>query len=350
MSQHNSIDPMSADNSGRGECKLTVVIIGRNEEQFIGAAISSALAAKIHLPAMEVIFVDSASTDRSIEVASRYPIRILQLRREWPLCVAAGRYTGYLHSRGEYIFFQDGDSLVEADWLFRAVRFMDQHREYGAVAGVLDEQYLDVSGEHLRRVTNATGQNLSRPINECKVLGGLALFRRQAMEKAGPINPHLPTAEDHELCMRIRNAGFKLARIEGLMALKFTENRQTIREVLRRSRTRMYDYGAVIRYAAQYGGAWQFCVEIIPYLLTYSVVAGLYVLAIPLAIYFEVLWILFFSALFLTFILIVKKRGIHGAGLSIAVRTASTFRTILSFFRTRPRPIQSYPTDVIQVQ
>ena len=128
---------MSSEDSPAEPIKLTVVIIGRNEEQFIAKSIRSSLAAAPLLPGVEVIFVDSASTDRSVEIATEFPIRILQLKPDWPLCVAAGRYTGFLHSRGEYILFLDGDAEAEADWLARAVAFMDENPEYGAIAGVL---------------------------------------------------------------------------------------------------------------------------------------------------------------------------------------------------------------------
>jgi len=330
--------------------KLTVVIIGRNEEQFIGGAIESVLKAQSRIPGLEVIFADSASTDRSIEIAKQYPIRILQLKKEWPLCVAAGRYIGYLHSHGEYVFFQDGDSEAEADWLVQAVAFMDSHPEYGAVAGVLDEEYVDAQGNHGGGAPNVFDQDLTKPVCDCKNLGGLALYRRRAMELAGPVNPYLPTAEDHELCMRIRNAGFKVARIEGRMAIKFTENRETIREILRRSRTKMYDYGAVIRHAALYGGAFQFCLDAIPFVVTSAATAIFFLVVTPLAGYFGKLWVVLALAGLLGLAQVIRKGGLHGAGLSMAVRSVSTYRTILSYLRTRPKPIKDYPTDVIHVR
>lgn len=330
--------------------KLTVVIIGRNEEQFIGGAIESVLRVQTHIPNLEIIFADSASTDRSIEIAKQYPIRILQLRKEWPLSVAAGRFTGYLHSHGEYVFFQDGDSFAEPDWLVQAVGFMEAHPEYGAVAGVLDEKYVDAYGNCIGGVANVFEQDLSRRVCDCKNLGGIALYRRRAMQVAGPVNPYLPTAEDHELCMRIRNAGFKVARVEGCMAVKFTENRQTIREILRRSRTKLYDYGAVIRHAGVYGGAIQFCIDAIPFVTTSFLTMLFFVLAVPLAGYFGKLWIVLALAGLLVLAQVIKKRGLHGAGLSLAVRCISTYRTILSYLRTQPKPIEEYPTDVIHVR
>lgn len=331
-------------------CKLTVVIIGRNEEQFIAGAIESVLKAKPLIPDLEIIFSDSASTDCSIEIAEKYPIRILQLKKEWPLCVAAGRYTGYRHSHGQYVFFMDGDSQANAQWLAKAVQFMDAHPEYGAIAGVLDEEYVDARGNHEGGRKNVYQQDLSKSLIDAKKLGGIAFYRRQAMELAGPVNPHLPTAEDHELCMRIRNAGFKIARIDGAMAVKFTENRKTIREILRRSRTKMYDYGAVIRHAGVYGGAFQFSLDAIPFVLSTIGLIFLLMLVAPVLIYLGYWWTLPLLVISIVVAQVIKKGGIHGAGLSMAVRAVTTYRTILSYIRTKPKRIEDYPTDAIQVR
>ncbi len=127
-------------------CRVSLVIIGKNEEPFIQAAIASALEASTYVVPSEVLYVDSASTDRTIERARSFPIRILQLKPEWTLTPAAGRYTGFRHAVGEYVFFIDGDSEVEGPWLASAIQFLDVHPEYGAVAGVLNEVWLDRDG------------------------------------------------------------------------------------------------------------------------------------------------------------------------------------------------------------
>lgn len=340
----------ATEETANGAFQLTAVIIGRNEEQFIAKSIRSVLAAQPLLAGIEVIFVDSASTDRSVEIASEFPIRILQLRREWPLCVAAGRYIGYVHSHGDYILFLDGDAEVDKDWLAEAIAFMDKRFEYGAIAGVLDEVYITLENVHVGGEVNVFRQNLAKPFIECKTLGGIALYRRTALEKSGTVNPHLPTAEDHELCLRLRNAGYKLVKLPSRMAVKYTEKRDTLHEIVRRSRTRMYDYGAVIRYSAQYGAGTQYVLDTIPYIVTFSLTIGLFLIAIPIALYFNALWLVAIAAAGLFTLIVIKKRSFHRAILSVSVRSVSTFRTIVSFVKTKPLPIESYPTDVIKVR
>ncbi len=150
--------------------------------------------------------------------------------------------------------------------------------------------------------------------------------------------------------MRIRNIGYRVARIEGRMAVKFTENRQSIREVWRRSRTGMYDYGAVIRYAGVYGGAVQFCLVAIPFVVSSVAIALFFLLAAPLALYFGFAWLILALVVVLGAAIVIRKGGFHAAALSMAVRIATTYKTIKSFLCTKPKPIEDYPTDVIQVR
>lgn len=332
---------------GKRRPQVTAVIIGRNEEQFIAKAIDSVLQVGPRLAGVEVIFVDSASTDQSIEIAAEFPIRILQLKPEWPLCVAAGRYTGVRHANGEFILFLDGDSEVGEQWLVDAIRFMNANPGYGGIAGVLNEQYVDEQGLRTGGKDNVRNQDCTREKTEKKSLGGIALFRRSAIDQAGTVNPHLPTAEDHELCLRIRNCGFKLATIPGVMAIKYTEDRNTINEIMRRSRTQMYDYGAVIRYCATYGQGWQFCRDSIPYVLSFSATVVLLLLAAPFAWYFECVWLLLAVIALLAMAVVIKKRSFHRALLSVVKRAVSSGRTLTSWMLTTPQPIDSYPTDVI---
>jgi hypothetical protein len=60
--------------------------------------------------------------------------------------------------------------------------------------------------------------------------------------------------------------------------------------------------------------------------------------------------VLFGLLAFVGLVLVFKKGGFHGAGLSMAVRGAASYRTILSYIRTKPKRIEDYPTDVIHIR
>jgi len=57
--------------------KLTIGIKAFNEEQHIAASLASAVEAARALDG-EVVLADSCSTDRTVEIAKTFPVRIVQ--------------------------------------------------------------------------------------------------------------------------------------------------------------------------------------------------------------------------------------------------------------------------------
>ena len=58
---------------------LSVVIIARNEEAYIAQCVEAVLVATASLQACDIVLVDSHSDDRTVAIASTYPIRIVCL-------------------------------------------------------------------------------------------------------------------------------------------------------------------------------------------------------------------------------------------------------------------------------
>src|ERR1044072_9571827 len=99
---------------------VSIIIKALNEERHIGAAIESALAALRGIRG-EVILADSASTDRTIEIARRYPIKIVQMTRVEDRSCGAGAQLGYQYSRGRYVWLVDGDMALKPGFLAAAI-------------------------------------------------------------------------------------------------------------------------------------------------------------------------------------------------------------------------------------
>ncbi len=96
--------------------ELSVVIITRNEEAAIGSCLESVLRHTRGLD-REIFLIDSASTDRTVEIARRYPATIVRIDACSGYSPAAGRYVGTLHAKGKFILFLDGDNVLIEGWL-----------------------------------------------------------------------------------------------------------------------------------------------------------------------------------------------------------------------------------------
>ena len=90
--------------------KLSVIIANYNYRDFVGAAISSALA--VNWPDKEVIVVDDASTDDSRNVIDGFRGRVAAYFRPKSYQLGAHIF-GFEQSTGNVIIFLDADDLLE---------------------------------------------------------------------------------------------------------------------------------------------------------------------------------------------------------------------------------------------
>jgi glycosyltransferase involved in cell wall biosynthesis len=90
----------------------TIVVVNYNYEQFVAAAINSALE-QSYAP-IEVIVVDDGSTDGSRKVISTYGDRIRAIFQ--PNAGQGSAYnTGWAAARGEFVMFLDSDDVLTRD-------------------------------------------------------------------------------------------------------------------------------------------------------------------------------------------------------------------------------------------
>ena len=184
--------------------KVSIVIIGRNEERGIGECLGAAQAAAEQIGGAEIIFVDSASTDKTVAIAQSFSVRVLSLKPDWKLSPSAGRFVGSHYAQGDFILFIDADTLIYRDFLPAAIEYFENNAEVGGVNGRLDD--LNETGELLTDV-----EERFDAAADVKWLRGPACFyRRKALLEAGSFNPHLAIEEEAELGLRLIKNGWKL--------------------------------------------------------------------------------------------------------------------------------------------
>ena len=192
--------------------QTSVIVIGRNEGQRLVACLES-------LCGYRAIYVDSASTDGSVELARSLGADVVKLDMSRPFSAARARNEGFLRLREitpgmDYLQFVDGDCVVMAGWVEAAASFLDQNSGHAAVAGRLRERFPD------RSVYNRLCDlEWNTPVGDVSACGGIAMYRVDAFEKAGGFDETVVAGEEPELCLRLRNAGWKIRRLDVEMAL-----------------------------------------------------------------------------------------------------------------------------------
>jgi serine acetyltransferase/GT2 family glycosyltransferase len=191
-----------------------IVAIGRNEGERLRRCLSS--AANCGCP---IVYVDSDSTDGSLACAQSFGAETVELDRSQSFTAARGRNAGSrrlteMRPDLEFIQFLDGDCELCDGWLAGAARFAQQHPEVGVVCGRRRE--LDPA----RNIYHAwTDMEWDTPVGEAKYCGGDALVRAASLERIGGYREGLIAGEEPEMCVRMRDAGWKVWRIDRDMTL-----------------------------------------------------------------------------------------------------------------------------------
>lgn len=214
-----------------GEPLISAVAIARNEERTIGSCISATRRGLSSVGGGEVLLVDSASSDRTVERALREGCRVFRIRKASRICPAAARWIGASLTRSRYLLFLDGDCELEEGFLPEAVAAMEADPTLGVVAGQRKDYYLTQEGSVPASVEYYQDR---RSANDRRhAYGGCALYRRTALEAAGSFNPYLRAKEEEELGYRILSAGYRITVLMVPMIRHTTVPRESARRLLR---------------------------------------------------------------------------------------------------------------------
>ena len=103
-----------SSNQERNPEKVSAVIPVYNEEGNIGRCIEGLLNQT--RPLAEIILMDDFSTDRTVEIASQYPVTI-HISEKRIHSIAASRAEGTYLAKSNIILSTDGDTVLAPDWI-----------------------------------------------------------------------------------------------------------------------------------------------------------------------------------------------------------------------------------------
>lgn len=193
--------------------EISIVIKALNEERHIAAAIESAMAALEETCgeiAGEIILADSASTDRTVEIATHYPIKIVTLRHAAERSCGTGVQLAYQYSTGDFVCLIDGDMVLHKGFLAAAIDFLTANPRFAGVGGLIVER----ETENIEYIKRARDQGTDLMPGEVTRLDCGGVYRRAAIQSVGYLGDrNLHGSEELELGARLRARGWKLARI-----------------------------------------------------------------------------------------------------------------------------------------
>jgi GT2 family glycosyltransferase len=194
--------------------RVAFVVIGRNEGARLGQCLRTLRAVSD-----QVVYVDSGSTDGSVELARNLGAIAIELDDSAPHTAARGRNEGFREAREryptcEYVQFIDGDCILEPGWLESATQFLDTTPKAAVACGRRIEAHPDES--FYNRLID---EEWNTPVGRADYSGGDALVRASAFEQIGGFRPELKAGEEPEMTTRLRAAGWEIWRIDAPMTI-----------------------------------------------------------------------------------------------------------------------------------
>jgi glycosyltransferase involved in cell wall biosynthesis len=226
---------------------LTIIVPTLNEEINIRRCLDSILRAAGGIES-KVILVDSGSSDRTIELAREFPVRILQLRNHWPKSCGAGVYTGILQANNvsRYIQYVEADTEIDKLWFERAIAYLENNPDVAAVAGQWEHDgqsggVIDEFQSDLKELTRPTRHIARGPV-------GPFLFRAGVL-RDNNYNPHLTGGVDMDLAIRLQAKGYTMVRIPQMMLVHHDHPLSSLEHLRKVFKRYGHGMGQGIRYA-----------------------------------------------------------------------------------------------------
>jgi N-acetylglucosaminyl-diphospho-decaprenol L-rhamnosyltransferase len=234
--------------------------------------------------AYEVIVVDCASSDGSVEMVRREFPGVRLIASDENLGYARGNNLGLAEATGRYLFILNPDTEIVGDTLAMMVRYLDAHLAVGALGPQL--RYPDGTLQSSRRrfpslatafcestllhqwfPNNRTARRYhlaDRPADVTQpvdwLVGAALMIRREAWQQVGPLDEgFFMYFEELDWCRRCRAAGWE---IHYLPAAQITHHEGKSSEQVMAARTIRFQSSKIHYYRKYYGVGWALVIRL----------------------------------------------------------------------------------------
>jgi O-antigen biosynthesis protein len=186
---------------------VTVVICAYNEEATLAECLAS--VARCDYPRLEVIVCDDGSTDRTAEIVSRFPFRLLRLPHRG---LSVARNAGLAAASSDIVAYLDADAACHAEWPYHLALSLD---DPGVVATGGPNLPFETSPFVERAVAQAPGGPVEVLVSDDRaehVPGcNMAFQREQLLAIGGFDEAYTAAGDDVDVCWKLLDRGGEIA-------------------------------------------------------------------------------------------------------------------------------------------
>jgi len=196
---------------------IAIGIINWNSGHWLKDCIASLLATT---NVAEIVVVDNASTDRSLEDAAGFGDPVRLIRSESNLGFAGGVNKVFASTFAPFVLILNPDVGVKAGVVERMQRFLDAHPEAAAIGGHLGENYFprrlptasSLIRENLGLRKRSQEHSVQEPYEVEQAAAAALMIRRSAFMEVGGFDSRFYPAwyEDVDFCKQLHSAGWQL--------------------------------------------------------------------------------------------------------------------------------------------
>jgi GT2 family glycosyltransferase len=192
--------------------KTAAAIVNWNSGAFLRRCLASLVSG-----ISEIVVVDNASDDNSLDLAAEFEGRVKFIRNPQNLGFAAGVNLGFSTTTAPYVLILNPDVQAVADAVQTLQAFLDAHPEAGAVGGHVNAKYLP---RPLATPWTLIRENLGIPVSSLpanpseieQAAAAALMIRRDAYDRIGGFDERFYPAwyEDVDFCKRLKAVGWQI--------------------------------------------------------------------------------------------------------------------------------------------
>jgi glycosyltransferase involved in cell wall biosynthesis len=183
---------------------VSIIIIGQNESKNLKNSLLAVKNMDYPLEKIELLFVDSNSTDNSIEIAIPLVNKCISIRSDLPSAGEAFNI-GIKESSYEYVWLSGGDIILDKYFLKKAIELMEENNNIHAVTGYWEENekqgWNKILAYSFRKYT---------PKDHFVETSGGGIFRKQCLFKLDGFDERIKKGQETELGVRMKDYNYNI--------------------------------------------------------------------------------------------------------------------------------------------
>jgi cellulose synthase/poly-beta-1,6-N-acetylglucosamine synthase-like glycosyltransferase len=184
--------------------KISIIVATLNSERTIDECLKAIFELNYPKDFLEIIVVDGCSKDATLEIAQKYPVKVVSTPLNAP---AAYNYAMKMVSN-DVLGFIDSDAKVEKEWLNKLITHLDDPQVAGVSGGIETWNTENAWARSIGYDLKNRYARLKKYVVRVATMN--LLLKKSVIEAVGGFDENLPSQYDTDLGFRITSRGYKI--------------------------------------------------------------------------------------------------------------------------------------------